>query len=253
MAIDPRLIDRRREVAEDRARRNVTRLVRFLVVLAVIGAVVWLFLSPLLSVKAVSTTGILASDANARLAERGVVVGRPMILIDAGVVAETLEQDPWVGEARVEKDWPNRVRVTIVERVPVAWVETAEGWDRRAVDGVVLPVSDGPDETMPKLVFPGVSAVDAGESPMVLGALEFVDALTPELRTGATMRVEENGELWATVSGYEVRLGRPTEMTGKALSLQALIAQTPAPGSTLVLIAPTNPATAPAGGEAGEP
>lgn len=253
MAIDPRLIDRRREVAEDRARRNVTRLVRVLVVLGVIGAVVWLFLSPLLSVKAVSTDGIVASDAHATLAEQGVVVGRPMILIGAGEVATALEQDPWVGEAAVDKDWPNQVQVSIVERVPVAWIETADGWDRRAVDGVVLPVSDGPDDSMPKLVFTEVSASDVGESTMVLGALEFVDALPPELRPAAAMRVEDNGELWATVSGFEVRLGRPTEMTGKALSLMALLAETPAVGSTLVLIAPTNPAVAPPGSDAVQP
>lgn len=253
MAIDPRLIDRRREVAEDRARRNVTRLVRFLVVLAVVGAVVWLFLSPLLSVKAVDTTGIVASDAHAILADQDVVVGRPMIFVGAGAVAEVLEHDPWIGEAMVDKDWPNQVRVTIVERVPVAWIETADGWDRRAVDGVVLPVSGGPDDSLPKLVFTRVTAAEAGESTMVLGALEFVDALPPELRPGATIRVEENGELWATVSGYEVRLGRPTEMTGKALSLQALLAETPDVGSTLVLIAPTNPAVAPPGSDAGQP
>ncbi len=253
MAIDPRLIDRRREVAEDRARRNVTRLMRFLVGLALIGAVVWLFLSPLLSVRAVTTTGIVASDAHAILANQRVVVGRPMILIRAGDVASVLEQDPWIGEAAVDMDWPTQVRVTIVERTPIAWIETAAGWDRRAVDGVVLPVSDGPDDTMPKLIFTGLSASEAGESPMVLGALEFVDSLPPELWPGATIRVEGNGELWAKVSGYEVRLGRPTEMRGKALSLQALIAESPAAGSILVLIAPTNPAVAPPGSGTEQP
>jgi cell division protein FtsQ len=253
MAIDPRLTERRREVAEDRARRNVTRLVRLLVVLAVIGAVVWLFLSPLLSVKAVTASGIVASDANSTLAEEGVVVGRPMILVDAGDVVAALERDPWVGEATVDKDWPNQVQVTIVERVPVAWVESSDGWDRRAVDGVVLPVSGGPDDTMPNLTFTDVSGSEAGESSMVLGALEFAASLPQDLWAGTTMRVGDNNELWAVVSGYEVRLGRPTEMTDKALSLRALLAKTPPVGSTLVLIAPTNPAVAAPGSEAEQP
>jgi hypothetical protein len=57
------------------------------------------------------------------------------------------------------------------------------------------------------------------------------------------MRV--NGELWATVSGYEVRLGRAVEMDAKARSLTALLAQKPHRGSILILIAPAHPAVTP--------
>ncbi|MGH8948315.1 MAG: hypothetical protein ACRDXF_05585, partial [Acidimicrobiia bacterium] len=73
--IDPRLAERRREVAEDRARRKVSRLVKFLVAFGVIGAIVWLFLSPLLSVQVVTTSGIAASSADSVLVEQGVVAG----------------------------------------------------------------------------------------------------------------------------------------------------------------------------------
>jgi hypothetical protein len=48
--------------------------------------------------------------------------------------------------------------------------------------------------------------------------------------------------LWATVSNYQVRLGRSDDMTEKALSLAALLEERPPEGSMLTLIAPTNPA-----------
>jgi hypothetical protein len=86
MTIDPRLAERRREVAEDRARRNVGRLIKFLGAAAMAGGLVWLFLSPWLSVASVTTTGIAASTAAAILAERGVVEGAPMIMIRSGDV-----------------------------------------------------------------------------------------------------------------------------------------------------------------------
>jgi cell division protein FtsQ len=247
MSIDPRLIERRREVAEDRARKNVGRLIRFLVVLGLIGGGVWLLLSPLLSVKEVNTVGIVASSTHRKLVDLGVLAGTPMILVRPGEVEMSLEGDPWVRDAVVELDWPNRVVVRVEERAPTAWVETAGGWSRLAVDGVTLFSASDPDDSMPWIRLVDVAATETETSPYVLGALQFVDALPEELRTGSTVRAESNSELWAVVSGYQVRLGRPVEMEAKALSLSALLREQPPLGSTLTLIAPSHPAISPPG------
>jgi cell division protein FtsQ len=252
MSIDPRLIERRREVAEDRARRSVSRLVRLMVVLGVVGAGVWLALSPLLSVKEVITSGIVASSGNSALVEAGVLAGTPMILIRSEQVVAGLEQDPWVREAAVELEWPNRVVVRVEERVPVAWVETSQGWEWRAVDGVALPSPIEPDDTLPRISFPALSEEEAAGSPQLFGALEFAAELAPDLAAGTLVWEEGNGELWAEVSGYAVRLGRPVEMEAKARSLEALLADRPRRGSTLTLIAPTHPAVSPSGSSEGE-
>jgi cell division protein FtsQ len=245
MSIDQRLIERRREVAEDRARRNVSRLVRFLVVLALVGIGVWVLMSPFLSVKEVVVTGVAASRAHEILADEKVVAGRPMILIRPESVADALQRDPWVRGVSVTANWPGTVVVEVEERTPVAWTETGGGWDRRAVDGVVLPSDSGPDGSMPQARLASVPDADAEKSPMVLGALEFAAALPRGLWPGTVIRVEANGELWAEVSGYQVRLGRPIEMEDKALSLAALLAESPARGSILTVIAPRNPAVTP--------
>jgi cell division protein FtsQ len=245
MSIDRRLIERRREVAEDRARRNVSRLVRFLVALALIGVGVWVLLSPFLSVKEVVVTGVTASRTHAILAHEKVVAGRPMILIRADSVVAALRRDPWVRQAVVTTNWPGTVMVQVEERAPVAWTETSDGWDRRAVDGVALPSDARPDGKLPQARFPSIPVTDAEESPLVLGALEFAAALPEALWSGTVIRAEAGGELWAKVSGYQVRLGRPVEMGDKALSLAALLAESPAEGSILTLIAPRNPAVSP--------
>ena len=242
MTIDPRLTERRREVAEDRARRNVRRLIRFLVTLGLAGAVVWLFLSPLLSVKEVTTTGVVASSTHLALAEEGVLAGTPMILIRTGDIAADLERDPWVREAVVSLDWPNRVLVRVEERVPVAWVETGDGWARRAIDGIAVPSAGEPDDSMPWLDFSAIEDSEAPRSRQVLGALEFAAALPDDLKSGTRVWSEANGEIWADVSGFDVRLGRPVEMADKGLSLAALLREQPPQGSILTLIAPTHPA-----------
>lgn len=244
MSIDPRLAERRREVAEDRARRKVGRLIRALIVLAVAGGAVWLALSPLLSIDEVTTTGIAASTAHRVLVEHDVVAGTPMVMIRPEAVEAALESDPWVADALIDLEWPDRVVVHIEERVPTAWLPIEDGWGRFAVDGVQLSTAVEPDLTLPVIE---LAPVVGGEADAIeaLGSLEFVAALPTELREGARVRLEDNGELWAEVGGFSVRLGRAVEMREKAVSLAALLREQPAPGSVLTLIAPTHPAETP--------
>lgn len=240
MNIDPRLLERRKDVAEDRAQRSMRRLVRFLVAGLVLGGLVWLALSPWLSVSQVRTAGIVSSDAHATLVREEIVAGRPMILVRTGEIEEALERDPWVQDSRVTLDWPDEVLVRVTERLPVLWVESSQGWTWRAPDGVAVPGPEQPDSGSPRLSVPNLDETDLDSSPLVPGAARFVEALPPELRTDLMMTLEE-GELWADVSGFQVRLGRPIEMEAKALSLTALLREDIPEGSTLILVAPTNP------------
>lgn len=242
MTIDPRLLERRRTVAEENAYRSIGRLLRFLAVLLLAGGAFWLAMSPWLSVTRVRTAGIVSSSAHAALAEHGVVAGTPMVLLPIAEVESALEADPWVVEADVRRDWPNEVVVRVVERVPVIWVQSAEGWTWRAIDGVPVPGPDGPDETSPRLIATGLVEAELDDSLLVEGAAEFVLSLPGPLREGLALHMEEGGELWAEIEGYGVRLGRPVEMEAKALSLGALLREDIPDGSTLILVAPTNPA-----------
>ena len=258
MTIDSRLLERRKTVAEDNAHRSVGRLLRFLIVLGVIGALVWLALSPWLSVSQVHTAGVSSSQAHKTLSEHGVVAGTPMILLRPGRVEQALGADPWIGEARVQLSWPNEVIVQVRERVPVLWVESSEGWTWRAVDGVAVPGPEGPDVDSPRLLVPQMSEAELVDSQLVRGTAEFVDALPPEISAGLRLTVE-SGELWAEAAGFDVRLGRPIEMDEKALSLTALLAEDLPENAILILVAPTHPAVeevsgapAPTEGEAGE-
>jgi hypothetical protein len=50
MSIDPRLMERRKTVAEDNAKKSISRLLKFLTVIVLAGASAWLLFSPWLSV-----------------------------------------------------------------------------------------------------------------------------------------------------------------------------------------------------------
>jgi hypothetical protein len=244
MSIDPRLMDRRRTVAEDNAKRNVGRLLRFLTLALVVGAAVWLVFSPWLSVSQVDASGISASTAHSILVDRGVVAGTPMIRISPSATERALMEDPWIASAEITLHWPDRVSVVVEERTPIAWTETTGGWTRRAVDGVALPSDPEPDAEMAHIEMPDLPSEVAANDPDMAGALEFIENLAVPLRAG-TVVYQEGGEIWAMVDGHRVRLGRGVEMAAKALSLQALLEENLPDNAVLILIAPTNPAWTP--------
>ena len=244
--MDPRLLERRKVVAEDSAQRNVGRLLRFMVMMIILGSLVWLAFSPWLSVSQVRTAGIVSSHANETLAANRVVAGTPMIMLRPEAVEQVLESDPWIRSARVHRQWPDEVIVRVDERIPVAWFQTADGWARRDIEGVAVPGPSSPDDTMPWIRLPWLDDVDTESSLFVRGAAEFVVSLPDSAHGALTMRVED-GEWWAVVDGYQVRLGRPIEMAAKARSLFVLLQESLAEDSILVLIAPTHPAVQPAG------
>ena len=240
MSIDPRLMERRKAVAEGRAGHSLRRSLKLILAFSLLGTGAWLALSPWFSVSQVRTAGIASSAANQTMAAHDVVAGTPMVLLRTGEVIAALEQDPWIAQAHVHLKWPDEVVVRVVERVPVAWVMTDQGWTRRAIDGVAIPSVEIPDGTLPTVELPAIPTVGAEDSPLVLGAVEFAAAMAgshPE----TVVRVLD-GELWAVVAGFDIRLGRPEEMLAKAHSLQALLEEGIAPGSVVILIAPSHPA-----------
>lgn len=241
MSVDPRLAERRRQVAEDRAKRNVRRLLKFFAVVAMLGGVVWFALSPWMSISQVRITGANASEVDRILEAHRFVPGTPMVLLRPGPAVEALKLDPWVRDAEIRLNWPDDVVVRIEERLPRAWVETGGGWARRSEDGYPVPSAARPDGSLGSASFPFLAEEDAIGSELVLGAVEFLMALTPELAAGTSVWFEE-GEMWSEVDGYRVRLGRAIQMREKAISLMGLLGEGPPTGSVLILIAPSNPA-----------
>ena len=243
MSIDPRMAARRRTVAEQRARGSIRRLVGLLLGAATVAGVIWLFRSPVLSIDRLDVSGVVASSADAILADAGVVVGTPLISVDERGVEELLEGDPWVVDATVDRQWPDVVAVSVVERVPVAWISGPAGVGRMAIDGVVVSQGDRP-ETAPLVRTDLPTSVEPGtgwDDRRVLGALEFVRALRGDLVAGTVVDTR-GAEIVAEVLGFRVRLGLPSDMEAKSRALAVVIDSEPEAGSEITLLSPTRPA-----------
>lgn len=241
MTMDPRMSQRRRNVAEDRARLDVRRMIWFVVLLAAVGSVFWLATSPMLSVQDIRVFGATNAQVSDILVEQRVVVGRPLIAIRPGAVAAALQDDPWVRRAGVELVFPAYVEVTVDERVGVAWVRLGTRWGLVADDGVLVRYGSEPTAEASLVQIqaddPGLGAVV--DQPEIIGAVSFLMTLPPELSRKTSLR-SADGDMWAWVAGRNVRLGRPIEMEAKASALAAIIDW--APPGVIDVIAPNRPA-----------
>ena len=87
-------------------------------------------------------------------------MGRSVVLISLGERRKALESLPWVEQAGVQRVLPNRIRVEITERTPVAFLRTANELSLMDAYGMILerpvegefhfPVVGGINESVPR-------------------------------------------------------------------------------------------------------
>ncbi len=126
--VDPRFAARRAAVARDERRQRLTRIGLVALILASAMAVFGLTRSSLTDVDVVTVTGWTRADRQQIAAASGIEPGQQLTDVDSEAVARRVEAlVPWVGTARVARIWPSSVRITVVERQPVAQVRAEDG------------------------------------------------------------------------------------------------------------------------------
>jgi cell division protein FtsQ len=206
--------------------------------------IAWLVVqSPLLAVRTVNVAGTSRESQAAVRSAAGVKDGSALLFVDTGAVARRVEALPWVASARVSRELPNDLTITVVERVPVAWARrpvprgAPRGTQGELVvidrSGRVLTGVPYPPTGVPQLV--GLTKVpDRGERIEPAGPAAALAALPDALRaqTGSlTMRHGQGVLQLAAVSGGaipaagEVRLGDLEEIGPKGLAALAVLDQ----------------------------
>jgi cell division protein FtsQ len=244
--VDPRVRDRwvaaRR--AEGRRRLRALVLVGALLALAVVA---WLVVaSPLLDVDHIRVKGGTRVTAEEIRAASGITTGDPMVWLDGGAAERRLRALPWVASARVEREWPGTVTITVTEREPVAWVDGGAG--PALVDGTgrVLSIVEAPPEGFPQIVDPArVPPVGAAISPATGAhvARDLVGYARPATRTIA---VTDRGVVLVLQNGAEVRIGSPRRVMTKVVAARAVLDAVGETVSYVDVSVPSNPVAGPA-------
>jgi cell division protein FtsQ len=196
-------------------------------VLATAAWVLWE--SPLLAVRAVQVDGVQADGGQGLSAAEvrdaaGLRTGTPLLQVDLDAAAARVRRLPQVATAQVSRGWPDRVVVTVAQRVPVAVVD--RDGQRVLVDaaGVLFDTITGP---APAGVVPLDVAAPGPGDPAFRAALAAVGALPAAVRTQVTrIAAPTPGGVVLTLPGpLTVLWGDGSAGAAKAAVLRSLLDQ----------------------------
>ncbi|WP_219470603.1 cell division protein FtsQ/DivIB [Nonomuraea rhizosphaerae] len=156
----------------------------FLVLLTagVVGTAVWLiFFSPVLGVRSIDIVGNVTVPAERIQREAGVPQLHPLATVDLADVETRVLRIRQLASAKVDRVWPGTLKIEVVEREPVAQLDTgAAGSGKIALidkEGVVVELKSVTQPGLPilKLDRPG-----AGD-PATMAALKVIQSLPADL------------------------------------------------------------------------
>ena len=206
-----------------------------LLVVLFVGLGLLLYFTPIMAARNIVITGVGAVSQEEVVAAAAVKQGTPLLQVNTDDVAERVATIRRVGTARVQREYPSTLRITVVERVPVVVKDFPDGshlFDRDGVDFATAP----PPPNLPYLEADNPGPND----PSTMAALEVMTALRPEV-AGQVARVSAPSVASVTltlVDGREVVWGTTDRTEEKAQKLAALLTQ---PGHTYDVSSPDLP------------
>ncbi|MDM2644762.1 FtsQ-type POTRA domain-containing protein [Mycobacteroides abscessus] len=212
-----------------------TLLLVVLLALIAVGLGSILYFTPLMSVRQTVVTGTGVVTQEDVLGALSIPKGTRLLQIDTAAAADRVASIRRVASARVQCEYPSTLRVTIVERVPVAAWTGADGTHLIDRDGV-----DFANEPPP----PGIPALDvvapAPQDPTTKAALQVLTSLAPDLaRQVAKIAAPSVSSITLTLDDGRTIVWGTTERTAeKAEKLGALLTQ---PGRTYDVSSPDLP------------
>jgi cell division protein FtsQ len=191
------------------------------------GAATWAVLrSALLDVDRIEVLGGSRVTSEQAAAAAGLQIGEPMAAVDAKAARAGLEAVPWVRAARVERAFPDVVRVHLEERLPMATsAGPAGGYALLDETGRILSVQPERPAGLPEITGTGPAPAPGQWLPAALPTLQVVRALSEPLRRQVTQGAADGGSVVLRLGEREVRFGPPEELEAKAAALSALLAQ----------------------------
>jgi len=206
-----------------------------LISVLVVGLGLLLYFTPIMSARNIVVVGLGAVTQDEVIAAAAVSPGTPLLQVDTDAVAERVAAIRRVASARVQRQYPSTLRVTVVERVPVVVKDYPDGphlFDRDGVDFATAPPPPG---------LPYLDADKPGPSDLpTKAALQVLTALRPEV-AGQVARIAAPSVASITLTladGREVIWGTTDRTDEKALKLGALLTQ---PGRTYDVSSPDLP------------
>ncbi|MGA7465441.1 MAG: cell division protein FtsQ/DivIB [Mycobacterium sp.] len=209
--------------------------VSLLLIVAATAAGLVLYFTPAMSARSIVVTGIGAVTREEVLDAAQVRLGTPLLQINTDGVADRVAAIRRVASARVQREYPSALRITIVERVAVVVKDFPDGphlFDRDGVDFATAP----PPPALPYIDVDNPGPTD----PTTKAALAVLTALRPEVaaQVGRIAAPSVASITLTLADGRTVIWGTNDRTEEKAEKLAALLTQ---PGRTYDVSSPDLP------------
>jgi cell division protein FtsQ len=230
-----RLSDEPKPVARGVVRGLKMLLATVLLVIVGVGLALILYFTPAMSARNIVVVGTGVVTREEVLDAARVRPGTPLLQINTNQIADRVAAIRRVASARVQRQYPSALRITIVERVPVAVKDFPDGphlFDRDGVDFATGP---------PPPALPYLDVADPGPNdPTTKAALEVLTALRPEVASQVgRVAAPSVASITLTLGDGRVVIWGTTDRTDeKAEKLAALLTQ---PGRTYDVSSPDLP------------
>ena len=181
-----------------------------------------LYFTPAMSARSIIVVGTGAVSRDEVLGAAQVRLGTPLLQIDTDGVADRVAAIRRVASARVQRQYPSALRITVVERVPVVVKAFPDGphlYDRDGVDFATAP----PPPALPYLDVDNPGPTD----PATKAALAVLTALRPEIvaQVGRIAAPSVASITLTLTDGRTVIWGTNERTDEKAQKLAALLTQ----------------------------
>jgi cell division protein FtsQ len=230
-----RVVSQPKPVARGVVRGLKMLLASVLLAIVGIGLGLVLYFTPAMSARNIVVTGIGAVTRDEVLVAAGVQPGTPLLQINTNQVADRVAAIRRVASARVQRQYPSALRITVVERVPLVVKDFPDGphlFDRDGVDFATAP---------PPPALPYIDVANPGPTdPATKAALQVLIALRPEvLSQVGRIAAPSVASITLTLGdGRVVIWGTTDRADEKAEKLAALLTQ---PGRTYDVSSPDLP------------
>jgi cell division protein FtsQ len=223
-----------REAREGRlsAQRRAGRtrwIVGIVAVVAIVAGCVAVYRSPLFAVKRIEVLGAVHVGQQTVVRLARVPADATLIRFPADGVADRVAKDPWIASVTVSRLFPDGMRIRVVERVPVAMVDSGSTFWLIDRTGMVI-AKKSTEQTATAVVVRDVPGLDlkAGRrttSETLMNAVAVLQGISEQLRSqvGSISAPTIDGTTLYLRDKVEVVFGDATDAATKnALALQIL-------------------------------
>jgi cell division protein FtsQ len=215
--------ERERRISEARRRRQLRIAVVVLTVTAILVGSIALYRSQVFSIDEIQVIGTERLTADAVRGRAAVPQKATLLRYPAREIKERLLAFAWIAEAHVTRDFPHTLRIRIVERSPIAVVDTGKTFWAVDKTGMVLG-EQALEETSTLPVVRDIPGLDlkpgrASTSEVLGNALAVLSGISDELRgklrAVTAPSIDETTLL--TTENVEILIGEATELETKSL------------------------------------